>query len=186
MNFTLSWDLFIVVFFALVVTYSFIIGKKEAVKIILSSYVAIVAVQGLGNFTERLLGFRETQSLLSTVGIPLDTTVTSVLKLTLFITIIVFLAVKAGFHVQYAQEASMPINIALTAAAGFATAGLLLATLLTFIAGAPLLDMHVTATPGLAAILEQSSLLRLMIGNLDIWFTLPAAVLIAAGALSNR
>lgn len=186
MNFTLSWDLFIIVFFALVISYSFIIGKKEAVKIILSSYVAIVAVQGIGNFAQRLFGFAETQSMLSVVGIPLDTTVTSILKLTLFITIIVFLAVKAGFHVQYSNDGTLWVNMAMTAAAGFATAGLLLATLLTFIAGAPLLDMHVTATPGLAAILEQSQLMSLMISNLDLWFTLPAAVLIAAGIVSNH
>ena len=186
MNLTLSWDLFIVVFFALVITYSFIIGKKEAVKIILSSYVAIVAVQGLGNFTERVLGFSETQSLLGSVGLPLDTTVTSIVKLVLFITIIVFLAVRAGFHVQYGKESSMTINVALTALCGFATAGLLLATLLTFIAGAPLLDMHVTATPGLEAVLKESQLMSLMIGNLDLWFALPAGVLIGAGFLSNQ
>lgn len=186
MSFTLSWDLFIAVFFALVITYSFIIGKKEAVKIILSSYVAIVAVQGAGNFAQRLFGFAETQTMLGVVGIPLDTTVTSILKLTLFITIIVFLAVRAGLHVQYVGNGGMAVNAAMTAFAGFATAGLFLATLITFIAGAPLLDMQVTATPGLAAILEQSQLMSLIIWNLDLWFILPAAVLIAAGILSNH
>ncbi|NOS67355.1 MAG: hypothetical protein HOO67_03240 [Candidatus Peribacteraceae bacterium] len=186
MNLTLSWDLFIVVFFALVITYSFIIGKKEAIKIILSSYVAIVAVAGIGNFAQRLFGFTETQSMLGVVGIPLDTTMTSILNLTLFITIIVFLAVKAGFHVQYSKEGSMAVNMGMTAAAGFATAGLLLATLLTFISGANLFDMQVTATPGLAAILENSQLMSLMISNLDVWFTLPAVVLIAAGIMSNH
>ena len=55
-----------------------------------------------------------------------------------------------------------------------------------FIAGAPLLDMHVTATPGLTAVLQQSLLLQIMIQNLDLWFILPAAVLIAAGVLSNK
>lgn len=186
MNLTLSWDLFIVVFFALVITYSFIIGKKESVKIILASYIAIVAVQGVGNFAERLLGFSETQSMLSTVGIPLDATITSIVKLTLFITIVVFLAVRAGLHVQYGREGSMVNNIAMTTLSGFATAGLLLATLLTFIVGAPLLDMHITATPGLEAILSQSTLMKVMIENLDLWFTLPAGVLIANGVLSNQ
>ena len=186
MHITLSWDLFIIVFFALVITYSFIIGKKESVKIILSSYIAIVAVQGVGNFTERILGFTETKSMLGSVGIPLDTSATSIIKLTLFITIVVFLAVRAGLHVQYAKDGSAIVNVAMTALCGFATAGLLLATLLTFIAGAPLLDMHVTATPGLEAILQQSMLMSLMIQNLDLWFTLPAAVLITAGVLSNQ
>ena len=186
MNLTLSWDLFIVVFFALVITYSFIIGRKESVKIILSSYIAIVAVQGLGNFTERVLGFSETKSMLSGIGIPIDTTATSILKLTFFITIVIFLAVRAGLHVQYAKEGSLAVNMAMTALCGFATAGLLLATLLTFIAGGQLLDMHIVTTPGLEGILKQSTLMTIMIQNLDLWFTLPAAVLIAAGITSNQ
>ncbi len=186
MNLTLSWDLFIVVFFALVITYSFIIGKKEAMKIILSSYIAIVAVQGIGNFTQRLLGFGETQSMLGSLGIPFDATMTSILKLVLFIVVIVFLAVKAGLHVQYGNSGSTVTNIAFTALSGFATAGLLLATLLTFIVGAPLMGMQVTATPGLDAILQQSMLMQIMIQNLDLWFVLPAAVLIGAGVASNQ
>lgn len=186
MNLTLSWDLFIIVFFALVITYSFIIGKKESVKIILSSYIAIVAVQGVGNFAERILGFSQTQSMLGSVGIPLDAGITSIVKLTLFIIIVVFLAVRAGLHVQYARDGSVAVNMAMTGLCGFATAGLLLATLLTFIAGAPLLSMQVTATPGLQTILNQSTLMSLMIQNLDLWFTLPAAVLIAAGAVGNK
>ena len=186
MNLTLSWDLFIVIFFALVISYSFIIGKKESVKIIVSSYIAIVAVQGIGNFGQRMLGFTETQSMLSSVGIPLDLSIISIVKLTLFITIVVFLTIRAGLHVQYAKDGSIAMSIGMTVLCGFATAGLLLATLLTFIAGAPLLDMHITATPGLEAILKQSELMSLMIQNLDLWFTLPAAVLIAAGVLSNQ
>lgn len=186
MNLTLSWDLFIIVFFALVITYSFIIGKKESVKIIIASYIAIVAVQGIGNVAERIVGFSATQSLLGSVGIPLDATAMSIVKLVLFITVVVFLAVRAGLHVQYAKDAGTAMNIAMTALCGFATAGLLLATLLTFIAGAPLLSMHVTATPALEGILAQSTLMSIMLENLDLWFTLPAAVLIAGGFLSNQ
>ena len=186
MNLTLSWDLFIIVFFALVITYSFIIGKKESVKIILSSYIAIVAIQGVVNFVQRIFGFTEAQSMLSLVGVPLETSVTSILKLAIFIAIIVFLTVRGGFHVQYAKEGSTMVNLSLTALCGFATAGLLLSTLLTFIAGSPLLDMHITATPGLDAVLKQSELMTIMIQNLDLWFTLPAVVLIATGVLSHQ
>ena len=186
MNLTLSWDLFIIVFFALVVTYSFIIGKKESVKIILSSYIAIFAIQGIGNFGQRIIGFAETQSMLSSVGIPLDSSVMSIIKLTLFITVVVFLTVRGGLHVQYAKDGGTVMNVLMTGLCGFATAGLLLATLLSFIAGTSLLDMHVTATPGLDAILKQSMLMSLMIQNLDLWFTLPAAVLITTGVLHNQ
>jgi hypothetical protein len=49
MNVTLTWDLFIIVFFAMVMAYSYIIGRHQAAKIIFASYIAIIAVQGLGN-----------------------------------------------------------------------------------------------------------------------------------------
>ena len=186
MNLTLSWDLFILVFFALVITYSFIIGKNESVKIIISSYIAIVAVQGLGNFAQRLLGFTGSTSTMDLFGFVMDGSVTSVIKLALFITIIVFLAVRAGFHVQYAHERNAVTTIALTAVCGFATAGLLLSTLLTYFSGMPLLDATAQASPALTGVMQQSTLMQLMIQNQDLWFTFPAIVLIGAGYLSNK
>lgn len=184
MSLTLSWDLFIIVFAALVVTYTFIIGKKESVKIILASYIAMVAVQGIGNLAERLFG--SAGSLLGILGLQFDATITSILKLTLFITIIVFLAVRAGFHVQYAHDGTLAVNMGLTALCGVATAGLLLATLITYIAGVPLLDPAITQSPAIQGVMQQSTLMQMVIANMDILFTLPAGVLIAAGFLSNR
>lgn len=186
MNLTLSWDLFIAVFFALVITYSFIIGKKESIRIIVSCYVALVAVQALGGFFDRIFGFTETQSLLASVGVPLDTTVTAVIKLTVFVVLVVFIMVRAGLHVQYANNGKAVTNVVIAGLAGFATAGLLLATLLTFIGGSPLLDMHITATPVLAAVLKQSQLMTIMMQNLDLWFTLPALVIVAGGVFSKQ
>lgn len=185
MNLTLSWDLFILVFFALVVTYSFIIGKNESVKIIIASYIAIVAVQGLGNFAQRLLGLTDASASLNIIGFSVDSSITSIVKLALFITIIVFLAVRAGFHVQYTNERAVTA-IALTALCGIATGGLLLSTLFTYIAGIPLLDSAAQANAALSSVMQQSALLQLMIQNQDLLFTFPAIVLIAAGYLSNK
>ena len=67
MTVTPTWDLFIIVFFGLVITYSFIIGKHEAVKIIISTYISILAVEGIGNVIERLTG--DSRPLLSVLGL---------------------------------------------------------------------------------------------------------------------
>lgn len=184
MNLTLSWDLFVIVFVALVITYTFIIGKKESMKIMLSSYVAVVAVAGIGNIAERLFGGPE--ALLGIFGMEVATPITSILKLALFIIIIVFLAVRAGLHIQYSSEPNIATNVAITVLCGAATAGLLLATLITYMAGNPLLDSALTASPALTAVIQQSALMRLLISNVDVLFTLPAVVLIAAGVLNNR
>ena len=49
MNLNLSWDLFILVFFAVVVAYSFIIGKNQTLKVILGTYLAVLCADGMGN-----------------------------------------------------------------------------------------------------------------------------------------
>ncbi|MDP7069092.1 MAG: hypothetical protein QF815_01075, partial [Candidatus Peribacteraceae bacterium] len=71
MTITPTWDLFIIVFFGLVITYSFIIGKHEAVKIIISTYIAILAVEGMGNIIARMSG--DSTPILNVMGLSVDT-----------------------------------------------------------------------------------------------------------------
>jgi hypothetical protein len=183
-NLTLSWDLFIIVFFALVITYTFILGKKESVKIIIATYIAIVAVQGLGNILERLTGY--TGDILGYFGLSTAMPTLSIVKLALFIAVIIFLAVRAGFDVAYTKETNPVINGVLTGLFGFATSGLLLSTVLTYVAGVPLLDMSLSKTAALSPVIQQSQMMQIMLLNQDLWFSLPALLLIAVGFLSNR
>lgn len=184
MNLTLTWDLFIIVFFAIVITYTFIIGKKESVKVIVATYIGIVAVQGLGNALQRLVEFGNGYA--GSFGFTLEPSVLTWVKLVLFIAIVIFLAVKAGFDIDYAKDMHPAMNALMTGVFGFATAGLLLSTVLTYVSGVPLLDMALTQTASLSPIVQQSQLMQLLILQQDIWFALPAIVLIAAGFLSNR
>ncbi|MDO8648232.1 MAG: hypothetical protein Q7R81_00435 [Candidatus Peregrinibacteria bacterium] len=184
MAITLSWDLFVIAFSAIVISYGFIIGKHESVKIILSAYIAVVAVQGIGNVLERLLG--EPSPLFRILGIPVDVSLFSMLKLVTFTALMIFLAVRSGLSVSYESESGTLVNVLLTALVGFATAGLLVVIVLTFVAGTPLLDPALSATPSLAPILAQSKLMQLMALNQDLWFSLPALLLIGIGFINNR
>jgi len=184
MNITLSWDLFVIVFFALVITYTFIIGKKESIKVILASYIAIVAVQGFGNILERLLS--QSGSILSYVGVAPDPVFISTVKLVVFVFFVIALAVQAGFDVKYDREPNPAINIVLSILCGIATGGLLLSTLLTFAAGGALLDLKIAGTASLLPIIQQSQLMQILIVNQDAFFLFPAVVLLITGVLSNR
>lgn len=184
MQITLTWDLFIIVFFAVIMTYSFIIGKKESVKVIIATYISVICVQGLGNLITRLSG--PNGSLLESVGYTIDMTILSSLKLVLLIAAIVILAIRAGFDVHYTHENSAAINGIITGLFGFATAGLLLSTLLTYIAGLPLLDVTIAQTQMLSPIMQQSQLMQIMVLYQDIWFVLPAFLLVGAGFLNNK
>lgn len=185
MNVTLTWDLFVIVFFGVIVTYSFIIGKHESVKIIVASYVAIVAVQGIGNLLARLSG--SSQTVLTLLGIGrIDISLLASMKLVLFVAAIIIFAVRGGFVVEFERDHSSIIDLLLTTVFGFATAGLLLSTLITYVADMPLLSKSIAEAPAVAAIVQQSRLMGLMVDYQDLWFSVPALLLLAAGLVGSE
>lgn len=184
MSITLSWDLFIIVFFATVMAYSFIIGKTQSVKVVIASYIAILATQGIGNILLRLTG--STSSMLSTIGLGIDTSVISIAKIILFIAFIILLSVRSGIHVAYEREGSSLMNLVYTALFGFFTAGLIVSTILTYATGRGILEAGTVPSPQLSAALEASPLMQIMILNQDLWFTLPALLLVGVGFIKNK
>lgn len=184
MTVTPTWDLFIVVFFGLVITYSFIIGKHEAVKIIISTYIAILAVEGIANIIERVTG--DTTPLLNVMGLQVDTDVLTAVKLVVFIALIIFIAVRSGLEIDYSKDPGGPVNVLLTGIFGFATAGLLLISLFIFVTDVALLDPNIEKLETANALMQKSRLTQLMLLNQDLWFSLPALLLIAVGFISNE
>ncbi|PIR48720.1 hypothetical protein COU80_03405 [Candidatus Peregrinibacteria bacterium CG10_big_fil_rev_8_21_14_0_10_55_24] len=184
MSLTLSWDLFVIVFFAMVTAYGFIIGKDESVKMIIATYIATVAVQGIGNILARLTG--ESQPVLIVLGLSIDTNTLAIIKLTVFVAVIIFLVVRSGIAIEYTKQGNSLVNTFLTGVFGLATAGLLLSTLLTFLAGSALLDANLAQAAAVTPLFEQSKLMQLMILNQDLWFALPALLLVGVGFLSNE
>lgn len=185
MQITLTWDLVIIVFFAMVITYSFIMGMHQSIKIVIASYIAIVSVQGIGNLLERLTG--QAGPLVTVLGYSLDISVMSSTKLVLFIGAIIFLSIRGGFEVEYTKETGSATQSLVTGLFGFATAGLLISTLLTFVSGGPLLS---TSTAGqaqaLQAVTSTSPLMQIMLEHQDLWFSLPAILLLGVGFLNNE
>lgn len=184
MQLTLSWDLIVIVFFALILAYSFIVGKNESAKIIIASYIAIVAVQAIGNLLA--LGLGEGQTAAQFLGLGLSTNVLSTVKLILFVATIIVLAIRGGFEMEYGKEITGIWNTVLTAAFGIATAGLLLTALLTDIAGKPILDSSLKTAPLLAPLFQQSQLVQIVVEYQNVWFCLPAVLLVIVGFLHQH
>ena len=184
MEITLSWDLLVIVFFAIVVAYSFIVGKDESAKIIISSYIAIVAVQGIGNLLATL--FIDSATLADLLGVGMDRNIIAIIKLVLFTAAIIFLSIRGGFQMDYNQDIGGIWDTVLTGLFGFSTAGLLLSALVTFVAARPILDEGLGSAPFLDSILSQSTLVQVMVDYQDVWFCVPAILLLVAGFLSNR
>jgi hypothetical protein len=184
LNLTISWDLFIVVFFAIVMSYSFIIGKHQSIKIIIASYIGIITTQGIGNVWTRVLG--NASSSLASVGIPFDISMIAIAKIFLFALCIILFVIRSGISIEYEKENGTVMTIVLTGLFGFSTAGLVLSTLLTYVAGSGILDATLIAHSVIAPIVKNSPLMQVMIFNQDLWFTLPAFLIIATGFVQNE
>jgi len=187
MDLTLSWDLFIAFFFAVVTAYSFIIGKHQTLTILIAVYIAILATQGLGNIFMRFSGETEpVYRIFKVLGVTLNMSTISLSRLVLFMAIIIAVALKGGFSVQYGKSHSSLIALIATGLFGFATGGLIVIALLTFVAGSPLLDPSLGAKEILTPLMGQSYLVQAMVLNQDLWFSLPALLLVGFGLLREE
>jgi len=184
MDLTLSWDLFIIVFFAMVIAYAFIIGKHDSVKLVIATYIATVAVQGLGNIFERLTG--ESHAMLTMLGMSVDTTILATTKLVFFAAVVIFIMIRSGINIEYGKEPGTMLSTVITAMFGFATAGLILSTLLTFVTGGVILDTALADSTSVSPIIQQSKLMQVLIFNQDLWYSLPAILILGVGLLSSE
>jgi hypothetical protein len=184
MPITLSWDLIVIIFFAVIVAYSFIVGKDESVKIIIASYIATVAVQAIGNLLNMLS--IQSSTVTSFLGFGLDPNVVSIVKLVLFVCMIIFLSIRGGFDMQYNKQIGGVWDPVITAACGFVTAGLLLSALLTYVAAKPLLDGSLAFAPLLQPLLSGSTLVQFMVDWQYVWFSIPAVLIMVVGYIDSR
>ncbi len=183
-NVTLSWDLVIIVFFAIVMSYSFIIGRNQSIRVMIAAYISIIATQGIGNVILRLAG--SSINNIEILNFTFNVSIISALKIIIFVTFIILLALRSGIHITYTKESGSLMNILYTTIFGFGTAGLIISTILTYVAGNAILDVTMPASGAIAPIAQSSPLMQIMVLNQDIWFSLPAILIIAAGFINNE
>ena len=173
----LSWDLFIIVVFAVIIAYSFIIGRNRTLKVVIGTYIAILAADGLGNlFKDYLLSNRMVVKLLSVFGVPSDDKALIIIKVLVFIIAIVILAVRGGFLIDLEENKSSIVNTLVNMIFGFLSAGLVVSTLLVFVSGVSFVLGEVNVSNGnvIVDLYNSSRLVRIMIDNYNLWFALPA------------
>lgn len=176
LNLALSWDILIVVFFAVVMSAGFLLGQHRVVRIIMGCYVAMIAVQGLRSVLARIAG--DVSVSLSSVGLPTDASVMGLGKIFLFALALLILLMKSGIDVTLERRQGRIGAIIATALLGFSAAGLIASTILTYVAGSSILAQSGIPLDAVAPNFLHSTLLELLVRNQDIWFALPALLLI--------
>jgi len=168
-----TWDLFILVFFAIIIAYSFIIGRNSTLKIVIATYLAILTADGFGNLLD--------QYFLTPASIADPTSIFGpesliIFKILIFVLVILLVTVRGSFFVAMDRERSIIINLVTTGAFGFLSAGLIISTILVYISGGVFVGNAIAAAG--VDITADSLLAGLMTENYDIWFALPAVAFV--------
>ena len=174
MELVLSWDLFITIFFTIIVAYSFIVGKTQTVKIVLCAYLAILFADGFGNLIEfHMKGVSPFVDLLIE---KIGEDVFALGKVLLFVLTTVLLTIKGGFTIEMKDEKGF-VNIVTTFVFAVLCAGLIISTILVFVSDYSLIvGGPQIADSTIADMRNQSMFVQLMVDHYNWWFSMPAFV----------
>lgn len=185
MEINLSWDLFVIVFFTVIIAYSFIIGRNQSVKIIISTYIAILAADGVGNIIERyLLG---DEPMIGALNLANDESSLILIKIVIFIFTIVLITTRGKFEINMTRSNSMLMRVMLSLTYGILSAGLITSTILIYASGASLVqESSIIINEAVLEIYRESQLVRLMINNYNAWFSLPAIAFVISSFFGHE
>lgn len=188
MNITLSWDLFIVVFFAIIVAYSFIIGRNGIIKVILGSYVAAFAADAIGNMFSELVSvspvFPQFLKLFAISGAA-EAVVFS--KILIFIAIVIILSVRGAYQVYADGDTSFVIRLIVTFVYALLSAGFIVSIIVAFASGVSFVAADtVIETNFVEDIYMKSRLVRVVVNNFNLWFSLPAIAFVISSFFSRE
>lgn len=185
MEINLSWDLFVIVFFTVIIAYSFIIGRNQSVKIIISAYIAILASDGIGNIIERY--FLGDEPVVGALNLANDESSLILIKIVIFIFTIVLITTRGKFEINMTRSNSMMMRVMLSLTYGILSAGLITSTILIYASGASLVqESSIIINEAVLEIYRESQLVRLMINNYNAWFSLPAIAFVISSFFGHE
>ena len=181
----LSWDLFIIVFFVVVVSYSFIVGISRNLKILISSYVSILVADGFAEILKKY--FFSEQPLIPIFRVADGENSFVIFKISVFVIFMVLFVIRANFSIKLSFKPKGFLSWFACAVFGFLNAGIITATILRYVSGSAFIsNAGQSVNSAIFSIYNQSSLVKLMIDNYNIWFTLPAVVFITMSLFTSE
>jgi len=176
MNVNLSWDLFIIVFFGIIVAYSLIIGRNNNIKVILATYVAALFADAVGNLFGKTLALSDNfMKLMRLFYVSSAEDATALVKIVMLVVIIVLLSVRGNYNVDVRADGPPGLKLGLNILFGFLNACLIVSIALIFVSGSSFIVGDPVATSSaFQDIYNQSNIARILIDHYSIWFMLPA------------
>jgi len=187
MDLRLTWDLFIIVFFGIIVAYSFIIGRNNNLKVILATYIGAFFADAVGNIIgATIVNSDNFMKFLHLFYISTPDQAIVLTKILTFIVIIVLLSVKGSYSVDVATNNSATTRLFLNMIFGFLSACLIVSISLIFISGTSFIGGSGSASNAFQDIYNQSNLAKTLVNNYSVWFALPALAFISISIFSGK
>lgn len=185
MQINLSWDLFVIVFFTVIIAYTFIIGRNQSIKVIISTYIAILAADGITNLIE--LYFLGSNAAVKAFDFASSEGNLVLIKIGIFVFSIILITTRGKFNINVSHSDSSVMRIILPLTYGVLSAGLITSTILLYASGISLVsDSTTIMNKAVLAIYDQSKLVRLMINNYNVWFSLPAIAFVISSFFGDE
>jgi len=185
MEINLSWDLFVIVFFTVIIAYSFIVGRNQTLKIIISSYIAILAADGIGNIIERY--FIGDTALINVFNFAQSDSSLIILKIFIFVFTIVVISTRGKFMIDMGRNGSHIMHLILTLVYGILSAGLITSTIIIYASGASLVqESSIIMNEAVLQMYRDSYMVQLMINNYNVWFSLPAITFVLSSFIGDE
>lgn len=190
MNITLSWDLFVIVFFIVILAYSLIIGRDNTLKVILGTYVSMIAADAGGAlFAKYLSGSELFMKILKLAAVGTEQEAMVFIKVIIFVVLLILFAVRGAFEVDTSDDRSVIVRTILSVVYAILSAGLIISAILVFVSGVSLIGGgggDQTTITALWDVYNQSQMIRMIVDNSNVWFSLPALAFLIHSFYSHK
>ena len=165
-----TWDIVIMSAFVLAFSYNFLLGKRGTIKLILSTYIAILTADGFADLLRKIIYLNSTglQNWMGDIEIEVFTGI----RIVVFIFAILILVIKGGFHVHLDTHDHWAGRSAIHAVFSLMSAALFLSTILIYISGNSFVEGIMYASE--INIYQESIAAKALIDYYQAWFSLPA------------
>jgi len=175
MDIKLSWDLFIAVFFIIIVAYSLIIGLNGTIKVILGTYVAIVCADAIGLIFSNYFGGSEVfLQMAKDANFSGEFEAIIFTKVIVFLLMVILFAVKGSFIVGVNSGGALKLVFHLIYAT--CSAGLIVSSLLVLVSGVSILNGGGVVSEALSSLTDNSILALNIVYYHTFWFAAPAII----------
>ena len=165
---TPTWDLFIIIFFSLIVILGIALGRERAAVGVIASYIGLVAANVWGNAIYNILGGTS-----ATIGENISVTANVspfIIKTVIFAIILVLLITKGDFLKKATTYHTGILSLLTAGIYSFLNAGIIVTALISFLSEAQRTEL-----------LLQSNLINTIVRYQTWWLVLPAILIIILG-----